>query len=139
MTGWRLGHGLLSRVLSPFRGGFPACCCLLAWSLVVFQAQASGGTGEYDLDWSRRGERLAYHSCGCADDCWVAEVRGRRSRAVRGRLRCDCEKLYFWQPGRGGERVVAESCDETNNLDKPNAIRQHLEHLLRNSGKAGKQ
>lgn len=136
MTKYHPGHGPILRSISPFRGVFLAGCCLLALSSVVFEARASGGTGEYDLDWSRRGERLAYHSCGCADACWVAEVRNRQSRAVRGRLRCDCEKLYFWQPGHGGERVVAESCDETNNPDKPNAIRKHLEHLLRNSSKA---
>lgn len=106
---------------------------LAVLAMMAGAARASGGTGEYDLDWPVRGERLAYHSCGCADDCWVAELR--RGRAVRARLRCDCEKLYFWRPG-GGEQLVGEECSATNHADKPSAIRQHLQRLL-GAGKAG--
>jgi len=109
-----------------------ASLALLA--MMAGDARASGGTGEYDLDWPVRGERLAYHSCGCADDCWVAELR--RGRALRARLRCDCEKLYFWRPGGGGEQLVGEDCRATNHADKPTVIRQHLQHLLV-AGRAG--
>jgi hypothetical protein len=108
--------------------------CLALLIMMVSAAQASGGSGEYDLDWPVRGERLAYHSCGCADDCWVAELR--RGRAVRARLRCDCEKLHFWRPGGGGEQLVGADCSATNHADKPTAIRQHLQRLLV-AGRAG--
>lgn len=107
---------------------------VLTLSLAGVNAQAAGGTGEYDLDWPVRGERLAYHSCGCADACWVAEVRSRQSRAVTSRLRCDCQKLYFWLPGRA-EQVVAEDCSATNNQHKPEAIGEHMLRL-RMAGRA---
>lgn len=100
--------------------------------LLAPAALASGGTGEYPLDWRGRGEVLAYHSCGCADGCWEAEVRPARGRKVLARLRCDCEKLYFYRPGHGPERVVAASCDAINEHDgKAELIRREMERLLR--------
>ena len=51
-------------------------------------------TGAYPLDWGRAGETLQYRSCGCADRCWVAEVKNQRSRKTLATLRCDCERLF---------------------------------------------
>ncbi|MDD5365900.1 MAG: hypothetical protein PHR30_11210 [Gallionellaceae bacterium] len=98
---------------------------------VSINVHASGGTGEYELDWPARGEILVYHSCGCADSCWVAEVRSVRPKTVRSRLRCDCEKLYFSHPGRSRERIVSDSCRGINeSKNKPDAIRRNMERLL---------
>jgi len=92
---------------------------------------AIAGTGEYNLDWRVDGEVLAYHTCGCADACWIAEVRHTTTNAIQSRLRCDCEKLYFSHPGLSNENIVSESCSSINeNADKPDAIRQTIEYLL---------
>jgi len=100
--------------------------------LSLEEVLASGGTGEYELDWPVRGEFLAYHSCGCADACWVAEVRSRRTKAVKARLRCDCEKLYFYRHGREAEQKISDSCSSINDGKiKSEAIRHNMEDLLR--------
>lgn len=94
-------------------------------------AQASGGTGEYELGWPVRGELLAYRSSGCADDCWVAEVRSKRGRQVRARLRCDDGKLYFSHPAKSREQQLPEDCNSINTSnDKPASISNKLTQLL---------
>lgn len=104
--------------------------------IAVAGANASGGTGEYRLDWPVKGEILAYHSCGCADSCWVAEVRSVRSKSAKARLRCDCERLLFSRPPQKPEQVVADSCSRINDSeDKPKAILEQMNHLLREAGK----
>ncbi|MDP4077095.1 hypothetical protein [Acidovorax sp. A1169] len=93
---------------------------------------ASGGTGTYPLDWGRPGETLEYRSCGCADSCWVAEVKNRRTRQTLARLRCDCERLFSQTGPRGPEVERASSCAAfEGTADKPGAIRQALEKLLK--------
>jgi hypothetical protein len=105
---------------------------VLAGLLVIATTtEASGGTGEYELVWSSRHEVLAYHSCGCADDCWVAEVRDRKTRQRKARLRCDCEKAYFSLGARGTEKPYAASCEALNTERKPAAIRRAMQKLLR--------
>ncbi|QNK65688.1 hypothetical protein [Variovorax sp. PAMC26660] len=83
------------------------------------------------LPWKKPGEVLEYHACGCADSCWVAEVRNARSRALKGRLRCDCEQLHATLGPRGAEQVYAPSCLAINDsADKSQSIRETLERLL---------
>lgn len=90
---------------------------------------AEGGT--YPLDWGRPGEVLEYRSCGCADSCWVAEVKNRRNRQTLATLRCDCERLFSRVGARGPEVQRAASCTAFEGVaDKPGAIRQALEELL---------
>jgi hypothetical protein len=43
---------------------------------------------------------LSYHSCGCADACWVAELHDKQSKSAKARLMCDCELLHFSAVGR---------------------------------------
>ncbi|SCX39916.1 hypothetical protein SAMN03159363_0254 [Variovorax sp. EL159] len=94
-------------------------------------AQAAAGMGSYTLPWNTRGEVLEYRSCGCGDSCWVAEVRNAHTRALKGRLRCDCERLHAQVGPKGVERVQAASCPaDGDGIDKPRAIRESLEHLL---------
>ncbi len=99
-------------------------------------AHASGGTGEYTLDWPVRGELLAYHSSGCADACWVAEVRKKSTRHVRARLRCDGDQLYFSQAGKSREQLLPEGCANYNDSnDKLQLITDKLMVLLRGATK----
>ncbi|PJI97543.1 hypothetical protein CLU85_2335 [Acidovorax sp. 69] len=93
-------------------------------------AQAGGGTGSYPLGWSRPGEVLEYRSCGCADACWVAQVKNRQTRQTLAALRCDCAKAYATVGARGRERVYAETCAAFEAGDKSTAIQQSLEALL---------
>ncbi len=104
-------------------------CALLA-AAFASGVHAAGGTGSYELPWRTRGEVLEYRSCGCADSCWVAEVRDTRTKALKGRLRCDCERLFYMTGPRGPERVQAQSCELGEGADKPQAIGKTLERLL---------
>ncbi|MFZ6655313.1 hypothetical protein [Undibacterium sp. TJN19] len=107
-------------------------CSAIAW--------ASGGTGEYTLDWPIRGELLAYHSSGCADACWVAEVRKKSTRRIRARLRCDGDQLYFSRPGKGAEQLLPEGCANYNDSnDKPRLIAGKLMTLLENQNGQAKK
>lgn len=76
-------------------------------------AWASSNPGTYRLDWHVPGEELVYRSCGCADSCWGAEVRIRRSGIVKARLRCDCEVLHFSQPLAQDNEIALGSCSPT--------------------------
>jgi hypothetical protein len=60
----------------------------------------AGGHETYKLEWPVRGETMSYHSCGCADACWVAELHDRQSKSAKARLMCDCELLHFSTAGR---------------------------------------
>lgn len=94
-------------------------------------AQAAGGTGSYTLPWSTPGEVLEYRSCGCGDSCWVAELRDARTKALKGRLRCDCERLHATVGSKGREREQVASCPVGGDgADKPQAIREAMERLL---------
>ncbi len=90
---------------------------LLGLGLLAPASQAAGGTPESMLPWPKKNEVLAYHSCGCADACWVAEVRQRSSKAVRARLHCDCEKLSYWSAASADEEVIGATCAAIN--DQP--------------------
>jgi hypothetical protein len=104
--------------------------------VAAVSANASSGTGEYKLDWPIKGEILAYRSCGCADSCWVAEVRDIQNKGMKSRLRCDCERLLFFRPGQKSELVVSSSCTGINDSeDKPKAIREQMNNLLREANK----
>lgn len=107
----------------------------LSFTAVLFMAalasvaHAAGGTGSYTLPWNTPGEVLEYRSCGCGDSCWVAELRDARTKALKGRLRCDCERLHATAGPKGREREQAASCPAGG--DKPKAIGEAMERLLR--------
>lgn len=82
----------------------------MALALGVLQgAFASSGNPETKLAWPNKAEVLMYHSCGCADACWVAEVRDKKSRRVKQYLSCDCEVLHFGTTSKKAE-TSSESC-----------------------------
>jgi len=94
-------------------------------------AQAQSSRADQVLDWPRDGEVLHYRSCGCADDCWVAEVTDRRTHVLKARLRCDCETLFSYRPLAEPARAVAGRCEVIHaSGDKLGAIRERLQQLL---------
>lgn len=95
---------------------------------------AAGGTGEYELPWPHPNEALMYHACGCADSCWVAEVRDRKTNKVLNRLSCDCTSLSFSKNGRKQNVPIDESCDEINrSRDKAELIKNKIEQLRKSA------
>lgn len=88
----------------------------------------------YKLDWDVPGEELTYRSCGCADSCWIAEVRNVKRMSVKATLRCDCEKLHF-ADGKGIEKVVAQDCNEFNEVGKMDLIPKRTKELMSQAGR----
>lgn len=72
----------------------------LACALALNVAHAAGGYETYRLKWPVKSESLSYHSCGCADACWVAEVHDKQSKSMKASFKCDCERLHFSTAGR---------------------------------------
>lgn len=133
---WRLPVGT-TRALGSLRKvknlpGLVAIALAAAVASASGLAVAAGGSGTYPLEWAHSGEVLEYRSCGCADSCWVARVKNVRTQQTLAQLRCDCEKAYAVVGARGREQLYAPSCSafEGDN-DKPQAIRQALEELVR--------
>lgn len=94
-------------------------------------ALASGGKAEYRLPWPHKNQILLYHSCGCADACWVAELRDRHKPGLKARLRCDCSKLFF-KSGNNAEKMPGASCQEfQESEDKAALIQRKLTQLLK--------
>lgn len=101
--------------------------CLVAGCTTAY----ASSTGTYPLDWPHAGEVLSYRSCGCADACWVAEVRDRRTGALKARLRCDCESLHYARSSNSSKETALGNCESINGSgSKPEAIREKLEQLL---------
>ncbi len=68
------------------------------WGAVLLGAlllplSAGAGAYEYTLPWENKAEVLKYRNCGCADSCWIAELRKKKGGTLLVKLRCDCEKL----------------------------------------------
>lgn len=103
---------------------------LIVVATVTTHTNANAQSGRpYKLDWDVPGEELVYRPCGCADLCWVAEVRSVKNMSVKATLRCDCEKLHFGEPN-GSESVVARSCDDFNGDGKTELIRERVRELM---------
>ncbi|MDD2933595.1 MAG: hypothetical protein PHO76_06875 [Methylotenera sp.] len=86
------------------------------------------------LEWGNSTEVLEYRSCGCADSCWVAEIKSKKTRRLKARLRCNCEKTYFSigssKIGGGSERIYENNCSRFENDDKFKAINETMKQLL---------
>ena len=97
---------------------------------------ASSGTGEYELPWPHKNEILMYHSCGCADSCWVAEVRERKTKKVLNRLSCDCTSLSYSKNGSKRDAPIHESCEAMNeSANKAGLIKSKIEQLRTRTAK----
>ena len=102
---------------------------LVAACVLAGPAHAAGGTDTYTLPWNGRGQVLEYHSCGCADSCWKAEVKNASNQRVVATLRCDCEALFYSIGPKGREKSDPRTCAVLEN--KPVFIRETLEEVLR--------
>lgn len=81
------------------------------------------------IPWAHPGQTATYRSCGCADACWTATVRERRTQRTVAVLRCDCEQM-FSSVGRAPERPHPARCEAFQHDDKFERIRIELEGLV---------
>jgi hypothetical protein len=91
---------------------------------------AFGGHEIQELDWNNPTETLKYHTCGCADSCWVAEVRSRKTNQLKARLACDCEKLYVSLDAKTPDRIYKNDCSEFETDEKFKKIPRAMKSLL---------
>ena len=103
-------------------------------SFLVFYAKVAFSGAPYLLDWPRPTEILKYHSCGCADSCWVAELLDKKTKAVKIVLSCDCTKLSV-SYGQSKEKIIiGPDCKEFESLElnsKPKLIAKKIEELIK--------
>ena len=83
------------------------------------------------IPWHNPSQFLEYHSCGCADSCWVAELRQKTTRRLIIRLRCDCHKvLYGFGKGKT-ETVLSEDGNAFEGEGKMDKIAEQIKKLLK--------
>lgn len=100
-------------------------------SLLAKSAYASSYPNTYTLSWAEKSEQLTYRSCGCADGCWIAELRERKSKRLKASLRCDCSNLLGVYPAKSSERELQKGCSEINERnDKMDAISKMMKSLV---------
>jgi hypothetical protein len=91
------------------------------------------GSGVYQLDWEKPTEYLEYHSCGCGDSCWVAELKIKKTKKLKIGLMCDCEKLFVYYKNKKQKSLLDNNCDKfnTNELNgKSKAITSKMKDLI---------
>ncbi len=99
---------------------------LIINSLISGPAFAFGPHPTYKLDWGQPNESLEYHSMGCADACWVASLKDKKTHKSKIELTCtgvnspfDLTASYI----TSGKKVILETgCDlyssvQTNEKD----------------------
>ena len=118
-----------SQSMPVFMVGLAGVFFFLGGVISTSVTHAAGGTGAYTLPWNGRGQVLEYHSCGCADSCWKAEVIDASSKRVIATLRCDCEALFYSIGAKGREQSDPRTCAVLEN--KPVFIRETLEEVLK--------
>ncbi len=100
-------------------------------SFFLFSAHAESGRYSH-LDWPIANELVRYHSCGCADSCWVAELLDKKSRKVKLSLKCDCEKLSVSYEDFQKKEILQNDCKEFQCLEvncKSDAITKRIKQL----------
>ncbi|TQF09485.1 hypothetical protein FJV41_44340 [Myxococcus llanfairpwllgwyngyllgogerychwyrndrobwllllantysiliogogogochensis] len=85
----------------------------------------------YTIPWEDKSQVLEYRSCGCADSCWVAELRAKKGRKLLARLRCDCEKLWVIPSGNSKEAEYRATCDGFDTERKLDLIAEELKKVLK--------
>lgn len=86
------------------------------------------------LSWPNQKETLEYHTCGCADGCWVAELRKIDTRELKAKLSCDCEKLYLAK-GTHHAQLYADSCSAFEIDEKFKEITKEMHKINRRQPK----
>lgn len=94
---------------------------MLKWAFIAFvlgfpfsSAYASGN--KHNMDWPNPQEKLVYHSCGCADSCWVADLQDKARSTSKIELSCDCETMHL--KIKGVEKPYDGECKSFENDDK---------------------
>ena len=93
-------------------------------------ANASSYPQPYTLNWPVKGEQLTYRSCGCADECWVAELRTGNRKRLKAKLRCDCSSLYVTYPADTAEQKRADSCPMNDGPEKMSEISKAMKGVV---------
>lgn len=110
---------------------YPKLLTTILMAVLSNSAAASSDPGTASIAWPNQSEVLSYRSCGCADSCWVAELRERTSKRLKARLRCDCATLFARYPANSGERELPGSCAAINDSDsKMGAIAHTIKQLV---------
>ena len=103
----------------------------ILFTLLANSVFASSDPSTYSLPWAKKSEQLTYRSCGCADSCWIAELRERKSKRLKAVLRCDCSNLHVVYPANSPEIELQESCAEINGRsDKMDAVSTRMNRLI---------
>lgn len=94
---------------------------LLGVAFLVLPGRVVADHSLYTLPWENKSQVLEYRSCGCADSCWVAELRAKKGRKLLAGLRCDCTRLWVI-PSPGAKEVeyrpTCEGFDVEGKLDR---------------------
>jgi hypothetical protein len=98
-------------------------------------ADASSDPQLSTLDWPVKSEKLTYRSCGCADACWVAELRTWNRKRLKAKLRCDCSSLYVTYPVNTAEQKRAGSCPMNDEPDKMAEISKEMKAVVESKQK----
>lgn len=101
-------------------------------------ANASSDPQLYTLKWPAKGEKLTYRSCGCADACWIAELRTGNRKRLKAKLRCDCSGLYVIHPVNAAEQKRAESCPMNDAPGKMAEISKEMKAVVDGGPKSRK-
>lgn len=110
-----------------------ACIGLMALSAFLSPpAIAASGTTLhplYVLAWSNPKEVLTYRSCGCADACWTATVKVKKTGVVKATLKRSCDRLDY-ALGRKPLLPLDAPLEQFDADDKNQKIKQTLEKIL---------
>jgi hypothetical protein len=109
------------------------CASMVVLSALVSQlAMAASGTEVhplYVLAWSNPKEVLTYRSCGCADACWTATVKVKKTGAVKATLKRNCDRLAY-ALGRRPLQALNMPLELFDSENKNQEIKQTLERVL---------
>ena len=104
--------------------------------LILFYSFSAPCGSKYNLDWDNPKEFLEYHSCGCSDSCWIADLKTKKTNKLKLRLQCDCEHLTYSFPDQDNEVILSKDCKEfqcTTTNCKPILIKSKIEQLLKSN------
>jgi len=97
----------------------------ILFGLTSFAFAQSGQ--QQNLDWNNPKEKLVYHSCGCADACWVADLQDIQTKKSKIQLSCDCEQMILKVDGK--ETMYEKNCQAFEKRDKFKVISETIQHL----------
>lgn len=104
---------------------------LVGFALLVLPGRVVADHSLYTLDWENKSQVLEYRSCGCADSCWVAELRAKKGRKLLAGLRCDCTRLWVI-PSPGAKEVEHRpTCEGFDEVGKFERITEELRKVVK--------